>query len=137
MNKIELRDELIGNGYTVDIADNWSLVSNVQEVRKYDVKAEKAGDFFVGQVKVINEGKANETATVLSGLKAKSGFIDDLKTFTLLKEAEPVYAIVTKEVFSSDEFAIVDVYALSNGKITKKVYGVRRRNGAFDFKEII
>lgn len=137
MTKAELRDDLIADGYTVDIVDNWSLVSNVQEVRKYDVKGEKDGEFFTGQIKVIDEGGENETATALSGFVPKTSFTDDLKTFTLSKEVGSVYAVVTKEVFTGDEFAIVDVYTLTSSTISKKVFGVKRRAGVFDFKEIV
>lgn len=136
MNKEQLRDDLISDGYTVQPVANWQKVSEVENVSKYDLNVVDADDnFFTAQVKVVDDGEAGETATKINALKPKDPtFAQNLESFLRTKEdeIETVFAIATVQSYEADRVAVVKAFNTDN---TTQDYVVRERNDSFEFQQ--
>jgi len=132
MNKLELRDSFIAKGWTVEPVVDWRLVSQVEDVEKYDVNVVSPDDTFqTAQVKVIGD-----VATPLGAFKeVPSTFSERLRTFLdTIEVSAGVFAVVVSDTKESDEVATCVAY-MEDGSVAN--YAVKERADTFSFKELV
>lgn len=133
MNKEQLRDSYVAQGWEVEPVANWTLVSNIEGKHKYDVNVVSPDNkFFTAQVVVINDGIAGEEATPLGALEPQiETFGEGLRAFLDTKEGGQVFAIGVTKVYDEDAVAEVKAFMVDN---TTQNYVVKKRNDVFTFQ---
>jgi hypothetical protein len=135
MNKSELRQSFVDDGWTVQAVANWQLVSNVEGVVKYDANYVSPDNRFgTAQVIVTNDGVAGETA-VASGAfvtpevtfdAAVRDYVTSLEGVTVANVV--IFAVAVTKTFPQDEIALATAYKADGSQAN---YVVKRRNGTF------
>jgi hypothetical protein len=142
MTKEELRNDAVASGLNVQQIEAWTLVGELNNVKKYDVAYEYEGIFQTAQVKVVDEGTPEEEATIIAKLTVpepvpETTFTDRLTTFMRSVEVDPVFAVSRIEVSETDATATVAVYIGVNGDVVRQVFVIRERAGVISFKKIV
>lgn len=139
MNKAELRQQKIDEGWKIPPVEDWQLVSAAGlEPKKYDVNNvfnPNTESYTTATVVVYDEGTAQEKAVGQN--QWKSNFNDELTTFVRSMEKNAVWGITVIRVHEQDQMAEVEAIIETNGKGSRKTYFIRKRNETFEFIEII
>lgn len=139
MTKEQLRTQKINEGWQVPEVSEWQLVSaQGLEPKKYDVNNvfnPERESYGTATVVVYNEGTENEKAVGQN--EWKTDFRDELNTFVRGMETGAVWGITVLRVHEQDLMAEVEAIIESAGKGSRKTYFVRKRNGNFEFIEIV
>jgi hypothetical protein len=130
MNKTQLRDDYISNGWEVQPVANWRLVSSVEGKNKYDINAVSPDNKFgTAQCVVTDDGGPSEEAIPLGfWVTPETSFNAALRTYLDTLETGDVFATAATQVFADAEVAEVNGYK-TDGSVAK--YCVKRRSGTF------
>lgn len=139
MTKEELRTQYITDGWEVQPVANWTPVSAVEGLIKYDVNVVSPDNkFFTAQVVVKDDGGVSENAVPEGQWKNQTpSFAEALRTFLDTREVGSVFAIAVSQIREADEVAEAEVYTNSASDVVKDTYVVKRRNDTFDFKKLV
>ncbi len=136
MTKTELRDSFIAQGFAVQPVAQWTLVSQVEGVVKYDANvADPSFRFYTAQVVVTDDGGPAEDATPLGSLVTPEITFDEaVRTYVLGLEVAPIFAIAITQTFPADEVALATAY---NNDGSQANYVIKRRADTFSFVQLV
>ena len=136
MNKTELRQSVVDQGWTVQQVSDWVLVSQVEGVRKYDVNViDPDNKFFTAQVIVTDDGGAGETAVASGGLVEQAESFDEaVRDYVSTLEGGGIFAIAITQTYPQDEVALATVY---NDDGSQANFVVKRRTDTFSFVQLV
>jgi hypothetical protein len=146
MNRYELYNKKVEEGWKAEPIDTWTLVKDEAGYQEYEVKVAleggKAGVAIIG-IKNPNltntEGTNIESAKPIGWKREPVAFDIDLRNFLNEKEAEvsAIFGIRVDNINIGDEVAEVTVYTTSTNDVTSNKYVVVRRNDLFKFKKLV
>lgn len=130
MTKTELRTTYVGNGWTVQPVAEWSLVSSVDGVVKYDANVVSPDNVFgTAQVVVTDDGGGGEDATPLGfWVDADESFDAAVRSYAQTLEGGSLFAVAVTQTYPADEVALATAY-MTDGTATE--YVVKRRSDTF------
>jgi len=145
MNRFELFDKKVDEGWSIPPIGDWVQTFSEPNYAEYEVavkKEDKVGTAIIG---IKNPNQKNEVGSNIESANIKGWkrepvpFEVDLRAFLDEKEKVmgAVFAIRVDEVSIKDELAEVTVYTTVERNVTREKYVVVRREQLFNFKKLV